>query len=514
MTSEGWSSQRLYRPFIRTSLVVAIVLGFSTGAAILIMPLLGIDRSLTWVTHSQSHGIAQIFGWAGLFVMGFAYHVVPRFFSSAIRYPMPQRLSMWLVIAGLSLRFTGQSIYKTSIADPLVAAGGILLFAGLLVFGWTLLEVVRRSVSRSGPAEIWMLSGMFWSVVSGFLHLAITLRMAIDSAPLTYAPWNEALIYTSLFGFIASFIFGVSARAIRGFLLLRPMFERLNRVALGLIQFGVVVLIVARFGDLDEAVASAGMIIIAAGALSYVMALRILEPPSGVAKRFPVGYLRYGWLIRTAYAWLVVGAVMVVVSALDDASVTDILPTSVSLPIMHVITLGFVTTLIFGAASRFIPIFEGSDIKHPWLMDAAFVLVTASTLLRVLFGYTISETGEWMLGVSGTAGFLAIVLFAIVGFQTMTNSARASYAKRAAEFGQVKFETARTKTKNPLNLSKRLGVLTRPSTYRCRPVAGRETAGKNFAGSRAQHSRLRLNTKKSARLLTGKQRLRDRPRSS
>jgi hypothetical protein len=47
MTSDGWSSQRLYRPFIRASLIIAIVLGFSTGAAILIMPLLGMDRSLT-----------------------------------------------------------------------------------------------------------------------------------------------------------------------------------------------------------------------------------------------------------------------------------------------------------------------------------------------------------------------------------------------------------------------------------------------------------------------------------
>jgi hypothetical protein len=72
MTSGGWSSQRLYRPFIRASLIIAVTLGFSTGAAILIMPLLGMDRSLTWVTHSQSHGIAQLFGWAGLFVMGFS----------------------------------------------------------------------------------------------------------------------------------------------------------------------------------------------------------------------------------------------------------------------------------------------------------------------------------------------------------------------------------------------------------------------------------------------------------
>ena len=289
MTSEGWSSQRLYRPFIRASLIIAIVLGFSTGAAILIMPLFGIERSLTWVTHSQSHGIAQLFGWAGLFVMGFAYHVVPRFFSSSIRYPLPQRASMWLVITGLVLRFTGQSLYKTSLADPLVAAGGIALFAGMLVFGWTLFEVVRLAPKKTGPAEIWILGGILWSVVAGALHLAITLRMAIDSAPLAYGTWNEALIYVALFGFIGSFIFGVSARAIRGFLLLKPMHETTNVVALWLVQIGLTILVIGRFADLDQNIASTGFILSAVGAALYVYALRVLEPSSGQARRFAVG---------------------------------------------------------------------------------------------------------------------------------------------------------------------------------------------------------------------------------
>lgn len=452
MTSEGWSSQRLYRPFIRASLIIAVVLGFSTGAAILIMPLLGMDRSLTWVTHSQSHGIAQLFGWAGLFVMGFAYHVAPRFFNSSIRYPLPQKLSMWLVIAGLLFRFSGQSLYKTSLADPLVVIGGLLLFAGLLVFAITLFEVVRLSPRKSGSAEIWMISGIFWSVVSGALHFAITLRMAIDSAPLGDAHWNEALIYTALFGFISSFIFGVSARAIRGFLLLKPMHERVNRISLGTVQIGLVVLIAGRFLDLDQEIASSGLIIASVGAIFYVFALRVLEPASGPVRRFAVGYERYDWLIRTAYAWLVLGSVMLILTALDDAGVTDVMPVEVSLPVMHVFTLGFVTTMIFGAASRFIPIFGGADIRHPRLMDAAFALITISVLLRVGFGFTISEMGERALGVSGGIGFIGIVLFAIVAFQAMTESARAAYAERAAMFGQIKFDTTRRPVGRPLDL--------------------------------------------------------------
>ena len=454
MTSEGWSSQRLYRPFIRASLIVAIVLGFSTGAAILIMPLLGMDRSLTWVTHAQSHGVAQLFGWAGLFVMGFAYHVVPRFFSSSIRYPVPQKLSMWLVIAGLVLRFSGQSMYKTSFADPLVAAGGITLFVGMMVFGWTLLDVVRQSPKKTGPAEIWILSGILWAVISGALHLAITIRMAIDSAPLAHGGWNEAFIYVALFGFISSFIFGVSATAIRGFLLLKPMYERVNVVALWLLQLGLTLLVIGRFADLDQNVVSIGLILSSTGAALYVYALRILEPSSGQPRRFAVGYERYGWLVRSAYGWLVVGCVMLVITALDSAGVTDVLAAEVSLPVMHVFTLGFITTLIFGVASRFIPIFEGADIHHPRLMDAAFGLITLSVLLRVVFGFSIYDIGEQALGLSGGVGFLGICLFAIVAFQAMTPSARAAYEKRAAAFGQIRFDAVRSKlVARPLNLN-------------------------------------------------------------
>ena len=453
MTTEGWSSQRLYRPFIRASLIIAVVLGFSTGAAILIMPLLGMDRSLTWITHAQSHGIAQLFGWAGLFVMGFAYHVVPRFFSSSIRYPLPQKLSMWLVIAGLVLRFSGQSMYKTSLADPLVAVGGVALFVGMLIFSWTLLDVVRKSPKKTGPAEIWILSGILWAVVSGALHLAITIRMVINSAPLANGHWSETLIYVALFGFIGSFIFGVSARAIRGFLLLKPMHETTNIVALWIVQIGLTILVIGRFADLDQNVASTGLILSSIGAALYVYALRVLEPSSGQARRFAVGYERYGWLVRTAYGWLVVGCVMLVVSALDSAGVTDVMPPEVSLPVMHVFTLGFVTTLLFGVASRFLPIFEGADIRHPRLMDAAFALVTVSVLLRVAFGFSISESGERALGASGGVGFNGICLFAIVAFQAMTPSARTSYAKRAAAFGQIRFDATRsTPITRPLNL--------------------------------------------------------------
>lgn len=443
MTTPGWSSQRLYRPFVRAALIVAVVLGFSTGAAILIMPLLGMDRSLTWVTHAQSHGIVQLFGWAGLFVMGLAYHVVPRFMGGTLRYPLPQRISLSLVVIGLIARFSGQSLYRTSVADPLVAAGGIILFAGMLVFGWSLLEVMRTAPRKTGSVEMWAWAGIVWSMVAGALHLVVTLRMAIDSAPLSYAPWTDALIYATLFGFITSFIFAVSIRALRGFLLLKPLHERANLASFLLLQAGLVILLIGRFADLGQDVVSTGFILCAVGLLVFVYAERILESPSGPIRRFPVGYDRYGWFVRTAYGWLILGALLLILDSLENAGITDVLPPPVSLPVMHVFTLGFVTLLIMGVGSKILPVFEGSDIRHPRLMDIAFVLVNASVLLRVGFGFSTSTLAERALGASGGVGFIGICLFAVVAFQLMTESARASYAARASTFGQVRFETSR-----------------------------------------------------------------------
>lgn len=424
-------------------MIVAVVLGFSTGAAVLIMPMLGMDRSLTWITHSQSHGVIQLFGWAGLFVMGFAFHVVPRFFNGHLRNPLPQKLVLWFVLGGMILRFTGQSVYKTSAADPLVAIGGFFLFAGTLVFGWAMFEVIRSSPRKTGQAEMWVWGGITWSMIAGALHFAVTLKMAIDSAPLAHAPWNEALIYAAMFGFITSFVFGVTVRALRGILLLKPMYERVNVAAFWLLQAGLATLVVGHFVDASQEVISAGFILSSAGLVTFVFAVRALESPVSSAMRFPVGHPWFPQFVRVAYGWLAVGAVMLALESLEKTGAIDLLPPPISLPIMHVFTLGFITLIIVGVASKFFPIFEGADIKHPRLIAASFVLINVSVLIRVAFGFTTGDLAESMLGISGGVGFIGICLFAVVVFQLMTVSARAAYNERASTFGQIKFDAAK-----------------------------------------------------------------------
>ena len=73
-------------------------------------------------------------------------------------------------------------------------------------------------------------------------------------------------------------------------------------------------------------------------------------------------------------------------------------------------------------------------------MNVAFILLTISIVIRLAFGFSISEIGERSLGISGVSGFIGIILFSIMIFQVMTQSARDAYSKRVAAIGRVKFE--------------------------------------------------------------------------
>ena len=62
------------------------------------LPALGLSVGRSRVTHFQSHGGAQIFGWAGLFLISMAFHIVPRIRNTSIAFPWPQRIALILIL--------------------------------------------------------------------------------------------------------------------------------------------------------------------------------------------------------------------------------------------------------------------------------------------------------------------------------------------------------------------------------------------------------------------------------
>jgi uncharacterized protein involved in response to NO len=409
-----WAQQHLYRPFVKAAIVVALTLGFTTAVVILILVASGQTIGLAWSTYLQSHGVAQLLGWAGLFVTGVAMHVVPRFRGDApIRFPWPQRAILTLILAGITLRALGQIAHESPTSEPLLIASGLTLLAGYATFALTLASVLRGGRPSGTPVERWIWTGITWALVAATLHLAITIQMAIDHSPVAPARLNQAFVFAATFGFVTHFLLGISLRAIAGFIRLRPYRQRLELAAFLLIEVGLLThTATTAFDSSPRDSQQIGLILLALGLILFTHSLRVLEPPIAPRTGAPGSYPRYPWILIAAYCWLLVGAIAIAghAGATLDWWSWPIPSSSLGL---HIVTLGFITMTIVGFAARTLPLFAGRLLHRHWPLDLAFIALNASVALRLLASIDGAPASTRGLALSGTLGLVAIFAFAI-----------------------------------------------------------------------------------------------------
>src|SRR5262249_56462183 len=91
----------IYRPFFKAGIAVVLTLGAAWGAYLLLRIGLTGRFAAAGLHDVNAHGHAQIFGWVGLFVMGFAYQAFPRFKQTTLAAPCLARVSLGLMVTGL-----------------------------------------------------------------------------------------------------------------------------------------------------------------------------------------------------------------------------------------------------------------------------------------------------------------------------------------------------------------------------------------------------------------------------
>ncbi|MEO7002205.1 MAG: hypothetical protein ABI068_10275, partial [Ktedonobacterales bacterium] len=156
-------------PLLGAGLLLGASGGFVLAAALTLSVALNLPIGLWWEALVQAHGHLQLYGWAGLFVLGVAFHFLPRLRGAPLRFP---RLIPWIVgaqVASLLLRaFSGP---LTTITGALVWRIGLVLSGVLECFaiGSVLAMLVatarQQPTLRSRPA--------LWSVLP-FLTCALT----------------------------------------------------------------------------------------------------------------------------------------------------------------------------------------------------------------------------------------------------------------------------------------------------------------------------------------------------
>src|SRR5581483_9570432 len=196
-TERSTAADTIYRRFFKAAIITMLSAGGLWGAFLLLV--IGTKEDFTSVSifDVNAHGHAQIFGWVGLFVMGFAYQAFPRFKRTTLAAPRLALATWWLMLAGI----LGRSLTEPLATDlpwlqgvALAAAGlevlAILLFAAVILITW------RQAGRELEVHDYYILSALGWFVVQAIYemaYLAATFAAADRTALLRLvATWQPA----------------------------------------------------------------------------------------------------------------------------------------------------------------------------------------------------------------------------------------------------------------------------------------------------------------------------------
>jgi hypothetical protein len=426
----------IYRPFFKSAIAVVLTLGAAWGAYLLLR--IGMMRSFgTAGLHEvNAHGHAQIFGWVGLFVMGFAYQAFPRFKHTSLEYPRLALATLWLMLAGIVVRSVGEPMAVVLPWTGLAAVGAALLelaaaglFVGVIGATW------RKSGKRLEFYDYYILSSLVWFVVQAAgeaAYLAATLAPSSRDELLTLvATWQPALRDVQIHGFALLMVLGVSQRVLPHFYGFPAPNRRLSLALLACLNVAVVGeaagLVLMRQAGHAWAGLWYGSVLLLAGTVL------LLVRNWGVLGRGgePDRSLKF---LRAAYSWLLVSLAMLVLLPVYQRSLLPWLaPESEAArlgfshayygAVRHAITVGFLSLMIVGVAARVVPTLNGVDVHSLRRLWGPFLLINTGCTLRVV-AQTLTDFTLQAFPVAGVSGLLEVLGLALWGVHLWSLMAR------------------------------------------------------------------------------------------
>ncbi len=367
---------RLWRRFVWAALISTLTLGATFGAYNLLVIHLALGTLPP--EHNWAHASSQLFGFVLLFLMGVAYHALPRFLGTPIFSLPAARASFLLALAGLLARVYGQFGAFLPGTAPCLAAGSALLLAAIAVFAAVLAATWRASRAKLEPFHAFLAAGLAgWLAAAGLLVAEGVAALSAKSSSAA-APFHEALYACALFGGILPFIEGMLLRAGPVFLGLREPSRRAAYMTLALGAAGAA-LTAAGALRLDRTL-DAGLLLLAAATAAFLAVTRAFTSQPQEAGDRDRALAR---ILRQAFFWLAVFALLATGYAVAELS--GLTPSNLIFDgLRHAFALGFVTLAIFGMAGRILPVFAGVPLRRPALLSSGAVLVSLGLALREL----------------------------------------------------------------------------------------------------------------------------------
>jgi hypothetical protein len=424
---------------------VVLSLGAVWGAYLLVRIAAAGTFAAVGLHEVNAHGHAQVFGWVGLFVMGFAYQAFPRFLHTTLYRPRLAFLSLWLMLTGLVGRSLGEPLAgAVPVAGALAVGASVLEVLAIGLFAWLIAKTWKASGRGLKSHDYYVFSALFWFVAQAVFdagYLAATLRAA-DREELVrlVATWQGALREVQIHGFALLMILGVSQRLLPNVYGLRQPSRRLSGVALiglngAVLGLAAGAVLMRKAGPAWAALWYGSVLLLTGMAFALVWDWRVFGPAREADRSLK--------FVRAAYAWLLLSlAMLVLLPAYQHGALAYAAPQSEAArlgfshayygAVRHAITVGFVSLMIVGVAARVVPTLNGVDVRRLPGLWAPFVLLNAGCALRVVT-QTATDFTPHAFPVAGVSGALEVLGLALWGAHLWRLMAGHGPAARPAE---------------------------------------------------------------------------------
>ena len=454
--------ENIYEKFIKTAIVIALSTGCVYGAFILFY--MGIQHSLYSVPKVliETHGHTQIFGWCGLFIMGVSYFVLPRFYAVRIYSGKLANLSFYFMVAGIFLVFTYRTLLPLNnhfFFKALILSGCSLEILAVLMFLIVAVKTVLSAEKQELETyETFLFSGYLWFLIVTVAHAGIVLYMINVNETVFPHAAIYPLRHIQVMGFITMVIFGVLSRTLPAFLGLKTPNAKMNLIIMFMLNASVLVRAVSQplmtyyadvnlpfyyvFNTLYFTSACVELLSI----LLFLYNLNILTKPevdfSGM--EIEKSYEKFVW---AGILWLIVAEIGMIIFAVQESFAGVPVSHAIIGSYRHAVTVGFITMMIFGFASRIIPISQGVKLHSYSSLTISFILINTGSFLRVVFQPIAVHTGSvpsyLIMGISGLIESVAILLFGINIWRTLSDGKRQG-AGEEDDHGNITSVTAST----------------------------------------------------------------------
>ncbi len=395
-----------YRPFFFAGMLTVLTVGAAWG--VLLLAEIAGAESFVGVTvyEVNAHGHAQVMGWVGLFIMGFAYQAFPKMWGVRLVAPHLSIVVFGLVLGSIAARSIAMYAHPSLWAVPLHTLGSIVQIAGVGVFVSQIAATCARAGRRLSPSTGFIFAALAFMLLQAAMSVwhADRLLHAQDRGALLYqiSVYQAPLRDLQIHGMMMLMIFGVGLKLFPPLFGFMPVPRTRAWAALGLL-LGAIVLEVTLFvafrttGErLYAAMILLAWLMLPAGAGLLVWSWRPWTTTHGLPDR-SVKFL------LAAFCWLFVSFVMLLALPAYLAISASEFSHAYHGAIRHAITVGFVSMTIMAMAAKVVPTLNGVPTRTLSALWGPFLLVNAGCALRV----SLQVATDWtprafpFVGVSG-----------------------------------------------------------------------------------------------------------------